>query len=50
MTIIQGTDGQYVISGGKILRIVNVSYSDDYFRSTGGWIKYELENGEEIII
>lgn len=48
--IIKGLDGSYVVKNGKFLKITRVAYSENYFLDTGGWIEYELEDGQIIRI
>ncbi len=43
--IIKGLDGSYIVQNGKLLKIVRVAYSENYFLDTGGWVEFELENG-----
>lgn len=45
MDIINGIDGQYVISEGKLLKIVSVVCSRNWLSTTSGWIEYTLEDG-----
>jgi len=48
---ISGIDGYtYVIDEGKLLKIINVFYSDHYFSHTDGYAIYTLENGKTIKI
>ena len=45
--MLQGIDGySYVIDGGKLIKIIAIQYSEDYFRSTAGYALYTLENGK----
>ena len=50
LPIIQGLDGNYVVKDGKLLKIIKVSYSDNYFLNTSGWAEYKLEDGQIIKI
>jgi len=43
--IIRGLDACYVIDDGELIKIVEVKYSENYFKFTGGWVEYTLENG-----
>lgn len=43
--IIKGYDGSYIIYEGKLLKMIRVAYSENYFIQTGGWVEYEFENG-----
>ena len=42
---IQGIDGYYIIKDSKLIKIIGVEYSKDYFITIGGWAKYKLEDG-----
>jgi hypothetical protein len=46
--IIRGLDGSYIVRNGKLLKIVRVAYSDNWFLNTGGWAEFELEDGQII--
>ena len=48
--IIKGLDGTYIAKGGKLVKIVRVAYSENYFVNVGGWVEYELEDGQIIRI
>ena len=46
--VITGLDGIYIVDKNKLVKLVKVRYSEDYFIFTGGWIEYELETGKII--
>ncbi|KKR00154.1 MAG: hypothetical protein UT24_C0016G0043 [Candidatus Woesebacteria bacterium GW2011_GWB1_39_12] len=48
MDIINGLDGQYVVFQGKLLKIVGIITSENWYKTTDGWIEYTFENGMKI--
>lgn len=48
MEILKGADGHYIIKEGKLLKIVEVYYSPDWFRNTAGYAIYTLADGTSI--
>ena len=51
MYFIKGIDGfNYVVDKGKLVKVINVTYSENYFLHTGGYAIYTLETGEQIKI
>lgn len=48
---IAGIDGfSYVIDEGKLVKVINVFYSEHYFTHTDGYALYTLENGKTLKI
>lgn len=47
MDLIKGSDGYYVIVLGKLRKVKSVTYSPEFFRSTGGTASYQLEETDE---
>ena len=43
--IFNGIDGSYIINNNKLVKIIKIIISDDWYKSTGGWCKYYLKDG-----
>lgn len=51
MDIIKGIDGEYVVCGGKLIKIIKTVYSEHWFAAIGNqWLEYHLEDGQIVKI
>lgn len=50
MELLNGLDGQYIIYGGKLIKLKSTKCSQGWLLNTNGWIEYTFENGMVIVI